>query len=206
MGQQLATVTIFLNDLGDEEGGELVFPSANPPVRIRPKKGMAVVHHNLNEDHTIDPSSIHAELPFHPSKGSGGASVKWTAKRWIYTDPIPTARKVILPVMAAPFGGRLPGVVRSLHQLFVDKFDADSGGKMFDQFLMSVPVLLLLILASFITSVMSSSSTSASSDGSSSSKKKGKSPAKQSKKSTKKKIKAAHLELSFKKLTCRKLK
>lgn len=165
--KQLATITIFLNDEG-VGGGEMVFPSADPPVRIRPKKGMAVVHHNLNEDHTPDPSSIHADLPT-----TGGTAVKWTARRWIHTEPLSPARRIVVPLLAAPTGGRLPGWVRSLHRAFCDKLGHDTGGVVFDRFVIAAPILLVALLAQFLVGLATSKSSSLSKENNKTTKKGG---------------------------------
>jgi len=150
---QLATITIFLNDVEDGEGGEMVFPSGDPPLKIRPKKGMAVVHHNLNEDKTLDAYSIHAELPYVSKNGSTN---KWTAKRWVYTDPITPSHRIILPVVAATFGGKLPAIVKDLHATFVEKFGEETGAMYFEKLLIVLPIVLLVSIVSLISSFYSS--------------------------------------------------
>jgi len=154
--KQMATMTIFLNHVDEESGGEIVFPSSNPPIKIKPKKGMAVVHHNLNENNFVDPTSVHAELPF-TVKNNG--DLKWTAKRWVYVEPISPGRRITLPILATPFGGKLPPTIKALHVKFVDQFGDDAGEQYFDKFLVVGPVALIFGLASLISSFFTTNST-----------------------------------------------
>jgi len=154
----MATITIFLNDVEEGLGGEIVYPSADPPLRIRPKKGMAVVHHNLDHNNHFDTSSIHAELPYF-ANNDDGSTTKWTAKRWVYVDPLTPSQKYILPILAAPLGGKLPSAVKKLYEIFIEKFGSDVGAKYFDQFLFVGPILLLLGVASLISTYIANQSS-----------------------------------------------
>ena len=60
--EQSATVLVFLSDLPESSGGGLIFPAADPPVKIVPKKGMAVVWHNSGADGGLDERSVHGEM------------------------------------------------------------------------------------------------------------------------------------------------
>lgn len=160
--KQMASITIFLNDVEEGFGGEIVFPSANPPVKILPKKGMAVVHHNLNEHNEVDPSTVHAELAFNPKDPS---AVKWTAKRWVYVDALSPTRRFVLPILAAPFGGKLPSIVKSLHMKFLEKFGLDTGELYFDKFSIMLPMALLLAVVSLINNLVNPPSKSAKKGG-----------------------------------------
>lgn len=150
---QMATITIFLTDSIEEEGGEMVFPSTKPAIKIRPKKGMAVVHHNIREDGHTDISSIHGELGFQ-SSAKNGHQPKYTAKRYVYVNEIHNARKVVLPLLALPFGGKLPNFVFSLHDYFVDKFGEDVGGENFNKFIIYFPIALIFGVAALIGNIL----------------------------------------------------
>lgn len=71
----VATISVFLND--DFEGGDMVYPQANggkTPIKVTPKRGLAVVHHNTDYDGEFDSHSIHGEL------SSQGHGYKYVAK------------------------------------------------------------------------------------------------------------------------------
>eukprot|EP01095_Lingulamoeba_sp_RSL-Kostka_P006823 TRINITY_DN2157_c1_g1_i2.p1 TRINITY_DN2157_c1_g1~~TRINITY_DN2157_c1_g1_i2.p1 ORF type:complete len:322 (-),score=79.21 TRINITY_DN2157_c1_g1_i2:106-1071(-) len=82
-GQRRSTFIIYLNDV--EEGGETYFPNRNAksgPITITPKKGDALLFHNVHPNATFDKNSLHAGLPV--KKGE-----KWIATRWIRERPYP---------------------------------------------------------------------------------------------------------------------
>ncbi len=86
--QRTATVLLYLSDV--EEGGETVFfkPVAdkdvwdeanctgNANLVVKPRKGAALLFHNLLPDGTVDEASLHGSCPVR--KG-----VKWSATKWI---------------------------------------------------------------------------------------------------------------------------
>mmetsp|Transcript_39577 Transcript_39577/g.48177 ORF Transcript_39577/g.48177 Transcript_39577/m.48177 type:complete len:524 (-) Transcript_39577:70-1641(-) len=141
----LLTFTIFLNDIEEGQGGELIFPNAkDSPIKVLPRKGMAVVHQNFFEDNQkFDKKTGHAELVFTGDE-------KWVAKRWIYSTPVSNTRRMVLPVLAVPFGGRLPRVIVGLHDTLVGQFGYADGGMYFDKIVMGLVVFILLMLASWI--------------------------------------------------------
>jgi hypothetical protein len=136
----MATITIFLT----EDGSPVVYPSCKKPVKVVPSKGMAIVHHNTNEKHELDLSTIHALLP-HSSTGP-----VYVARKYIFTAPVSTARRIALPVFALPFGGKLPGLIVTLHDTLVDKFGLEQGSFYFDKACVFAPLLLFLLIAQYI--------------------------------------------------------
>lgn len=58
-GQRKCTLLVYLND--DFEGGETYFPKLD--LRIKPKKGTAVLFYNLDEQDKLNRESFHAGLP-----------------------------------------------------------------------------------------------------------------------------------------------
>lgn len=152
----MATITVFLSvpttndkdgdETGDGGGGEMVFPNTEtePPVLIRPVQGLAVVHHNTDEQHQFDLHSLHALLPV---TGSGEFYI---ATKYILPLPASKARRGVLPALALLNGGRLPDLVVSLHDLLVAQFGVDTGGVYFDKVCVFVPVLLLLALVNVV--------------------------------------------------------
>lgn len=148
-GSQMVSMHIFLND--DYEGGEVVFHKANPPIKIKPRRGMAIVTHNDHGwDHgfpKFDPSTGHAEL-------SVSEGTKWTAKKWIYTDPMPLGERVVLPIVALPFGGKLPSFVRAFHDMLLERFGEGAGKTFFNKSCVMIPGLAFVGVAMIIESMM----------------------------------------------------
>lgn len=143
----MATVTIFLNDVPEGQGGELVFSKpgdGGDPIMIRPKRGLAVVHHNTDENYNFDKTTVHEELPF---KGS----VKYIAKKFVYLNPQPTATRIVLPLIAMPFGGKLPKVFSTLQNMLIEKFGYETADVYFQKIVVMIPVFLLVMIASAVS-------------------------------------------------------
>jgi hypothetical protein len=139
----IATITVFLSDA--HKGGEIIFPSASgDPVQIQPRKGLAIVHHNSDEHNQFEINSLHGLLPI-----MGGEEV-YVARKFILPTPVSKTRRIVLPVISYPFGGKLPNVVVQLHLIMVQQFGQEMGDTYFDQFLIVLPALILLCLAYFV--------------------------------------------------------
>jgi len=152
LNPHLASIHFFLSD--DISGGEFVFPLSKKPIKIIPKKGLAVVFHNTLEDGQVDSLSAHGELAI------TNDGTKWTARKWIYQQPVSKARRVVVPLIAYPFGGKAPTWMKELHNTLVQKFGADIGSTYFDQILMAIPVVILLCIAALVRRLVFGSSTS----------------------------------------------
>ena len=135
----MATITIYLT----AEGGSLVYPSCKTPVRVNARKGMAVVHHNTNDRHQLDLSTVHAML-------SHTEGPVYVARKYVFTTPVSNARRMALPFLALPFGGKLPGVVVSFHDFMIQQFGVEQGGSYFDKACVFIPVALLLYCVQLI--------------------------------------------------------
>lgn len=152
----VATITVFLNDL-DVAGGEIVFPKGGNdknPIMITPKKAMAVVHHNTDFEGHFDVTSLYGEKPLL------GDDVKYVARKFVYSEPLPPSKRIVLPILAAPTGGSLPQWVIVLHDYLLVKFGLEQGSAYFDKicFLGPVlPVLLLIVVGGLITSLFGES-------------------------------------------------
>jgi hypothetical protein len=163
----IATITVFLsvpNEGGSPFSGHMVFPSTESggPLAIRPIKGLAVVHHNANENNEFDVHAVHAQLP--PD------STLYVATKYIFPAPVSKARRTILPFLAMVNGGRLPRWVSSLHDFMTKKFGYEDGGTYFDKLFIFAPVLVLLSLVQYVVEYVSkhmrqSASTSAAKTG-----------------------------------------
>jgi hypothetical protein len=169
----MATITVYLT----ADGGPIVYPSSKTPVKITSRKGMAIVHHNTNEKHELDMATIHAMLP--PTDGP-----VYVARKYIFTTPVSNARRVALPLLALPFGGKLPGLIVSFHDLLTEQFGVEDGSVYFDKACVFFPVALILLAIQLISGVVQAKVKK-----SSSSKKEGESkdnkPARKSKKGKK---------------------
>jgi len=140
---------VFLNDVPDGEGGELLYPNpqdGGKPVMVRPRKGLAVVHHNTDENYVFDKSTANEELVV-----TGSSTVKYVAKKYVYLNPQPQAMRVVLPLIALPFGGKLPGIFSTLYIALIDKFGVETGVTYFRKIVTMLPVLLLLGIASVVS-------------------------------------------------------
>lgn len=71
-GQRVITLVMYLND--PKEGGETVFPEVD--ITIKPKKGNALLFHNLEPGGAVDLLSYHGGSPVK-------AGEKWIATKWI---------------------------------------------------------------------------------------------------------------------------
>lgn len=106
----MASITIFLNDVPHDDGGEFIFlepEDGNDPVYISPTKGLAIVHHNTDEKYNFDKSTLHKEAIL-----KGG--YKYIARKYVYLNPQPNHMRIVVPLMAMPFGGKLPRVFITL--------------------------------------------------------------------------------------------
>lgn len=138
--QPMATVYVFLND--NVEGGEIVYPGTRTdPIKVFPTRGMAVVHHNTDENQDFDFNSLHGLLP--PS------GRLYVARKYIYATPVSNARRIALPLFALPLGGALPGPVVSLYRLMVGQFGEEQGGVYFEKVCVFLPILLVLLAAQY---------------------------------------------------------
>lgn len=137
----MASITIFLND----GGGPLVYPAAKEPVKVLARKGVAVVHHNTDHNHQVDQNTVHALLPTLDT-----TEPVYVARKYVHALPVTNARRIALPVFAAPFGGKLPALVVQLHDTLVEKFGLEEGGSYFDKVCVFIPVLILLGIAQMI--------------------------------------------------------
>lgn len=142
----LATITVFLSGVSD--GGEMVFPSTQTsPVKIRPVKGLAVVHHNSNEKQEFDVNSIHGLLPVAPDDKD---AVLYIGRKYILPDPVSKARRTGLPVVSWASGGKLPAVFVKLHDGLTGHFGFENGSTYFDKIIVFTPIFLFLIVAQYV--------------------------------------------------------
>lgn len=149
----MASITIFLNDIPDDQGGELVYPSPGDgagPVIVRPRKGLAVVHHNTDEKYNFDQTTLHQELPF---KGDSLA-VKYVAKKFVYLNPQPQTVRIMLPLIALPFGGKLPRHFITLQNTLIEKYGLEAGDIYFQKIVSMIPFGLLLLIGSLVSSAV----------------------------------------------------
>ena len=150
----VATITVFLNDLNDDDaGGEIVFPNPveGSPVMIMPKLGLAVVHHNTDYEGNVDYSAVYGEMFL---RGEG--EVKYIARKYVYAEPLPKGRRLLLPLLAFATGGKLPRFVISIHDFFLSNFGTERGSIYFEKCLTFTPVLILFIIGSIFQKLLQS--------------------------------------------------
>eukprot|EP00563_Minutocellus_polymorphus_P003113 CAMPEP_0181045242 /NCGR_PEP_ID=MMETSP1070-20121207/13700_1 /TAXON_ID=265543 /ORGANISM="Minutocellus polymorphus, Strain NH13" /LENGTH=543 /DNA_ID=CAMNT_0023123751 /DNA_START=5 /DNA_END=1636 /DNA_ORIENTATION=+ len=151
----IASILVFLNDVPDEQGGEIVYPkvSDGTPVMVRPTKGLAIVHHNTDDKYQFDPTTLHAELELVGGEGDDAIKYKYVARKYIYALPQPPARRIVLPLISMVAGGTLPDAVLQLHDALLVKFGLDQGPTYFDKLMMMLPVGLLFVIATAVSYV-----------------------------------------------------
>jgi hypothetical protein len=138
----LATITVFLTD--GHKGGEAVYPSTlEAAVKVQPRRGLAVVHHNSDDRRQFDVNAIHALLPV--TEGT-----LYVARKYIFAEPVSHARRIALPIFAAPFGGKLPTPVVNLYDYLTKKYGYKEGCSYFEKICVFVPLLILLGCAQLI--------------------------------------------------------
>mmetsp|Transcript_763 Transcript_763/g.1221 ORF Transcript_763/g.1221 Transcript_763/m.1221 type:complete len:508 (+) Transcript_763:91-1614(+) len=149
LNSPVATITVFLNELGgDKSGGEIVYPKgANQAIMVKPKLGLAVVHHNTDFEGNFDYSSLHGERPLETDE------VKYVAKKFVYAAPLPPSKRIVLPLLALASGGKLPRWVITLHDYLLVKFGLESGGLYFDKLCIMAPIFVIFGIASLVSSL-----------------------------------------------------
>jgi PA domain len=133
----MATITIFLNN-GEEPS--IVYPNAKDPIKIRPKQGMAIVHHNTKDNQMdLDYSTLHAMMP------STGTML--IAQKFVYDRPVSYARRIVVPLF--DFVG-LMFILKIFHGFCVERFGMEQGSSIFDKACVGVPILLVGLIIQFI--------------------------------------------------------
>lgn len=93
-GQRTITVLVYLNDVA--EGGHTAFPALN--LKIKPKRGMAVVFFPATVDGLLDKMALHAALP------AAEGHVKYVSQVWIRQGEYKgQPSKRLTQTMGAPF-------------------------------------------------------------------------------------------------------
>jgi hypothetical protein len=153
----IATITVFLTQVDDApsdtesrtkhgSGGSIVYPgSSRKPIQVLPQKGLAIVHHNLDENDQLDMTTLHALLPV-----PKGGETLYVARKYVFEQPLSKSRRMVLPGIAVVFGGKLPNFVVALHDFLVETFGIEDGSLYFDKACIFVPLLIVLLLAQFV--------------------------------------------------------
>lgn len=84
--RRLVTIFCYLNDLPVEAGGCTYFPECSN-LKVKPKKGRAVVFCNVTKEGLPDPRTVHAGDPVvssgHESKKGESSNVKYGLNIWV---------------------------------------------------------------------------------------------------------------------------
>ena len=169
--EHVMTLLLCLDDVPVGAGGEAVFPYASPPVKVRararggharrvtssslgphisyaldgqqvqPRKGLAIVLHNVGDDGEPCPHSINGVAPLLEGES-------WTAHQWIFATPMPFARRVVLPTMLLPFGGDPPAMILRAMDRAELAFGGDTGYLIVNWCLIAGFALVALAIAS----------------------------------------------------------
>ncbi|GMH48540.1 hypothetical protein TrRE_jg6281, partial [Triparma retinervis] len=132
--EQSASILVFLNDV--EEGGEIYFPSGDRPVKILPKKGMAVVWHNSGQDGNLDKDALYGEMRV--KKGT-----KYTVKKWVSGVGKGWVRANLLPILLLGNKGKSYGWMRTGYNLVLGKMGAERGHEWAEKILLGMIVLVV---------------------------------------------------------------
>lgn len=139
----VASVAVYLNDVPEGRGGETVYPRTEKGglgvVAVRPTRGLAVVHHNTDDKHRLDPAALHAEAAL------AGGGYKYVARKYIHASPQPASARIALPLLALPAGGRLPAALVTLHGWLAERFGAETGSLYFGKVVTALPVLVVCL-------------------------------------------------------------
>mmetsp|Transcript_17292 Transcript_17292/g.47631 ORF Transcript_17292/g.47631 Transcript_17292/m.47631 type:complete len:532 (-) Transcript_17292:3048-4643(-) len=165
----IATIIVFLTDEGNADSGAVVYPgSSKKSIKVLPQKGLAIVHHNMDDKDQLDASTLHAMLPI-----AEGETV-YVARKYVFEQPVSKSRRMALPAFALLGGGKLPSFVVSFYDLMVDNLGVKDGNIYFDKACVFLPMLVVLLLAQFVVNyikdqILEPSSSSSSSSSSSNS-------------------------------------
>lgn len=141
----IATIIVFLTQ--PSSGGSVVYPlNGKKPIKVVAQKGLALVHHNMDEKNQLDMSTLHAMLPVPEGE------TLYVARKYVFELPISPARRMALPAFAYAFGGKLPSVLVTVHDALVDNFGIEDGSSYFDMACMYVPILVALLIAQIVGS------------------------------------------------------
>eukprot|EP00551_Chaetoceros_affinis_P012011 CAMPEP_0203682094 /NCGR_PEP_ID=MMETSP0090-20130426/44691_1 /ASSEMBLY_ACC=CAM_ASM_001088 /TAXON_ID=426623 /ORGANISM="Chaetoceros affinis, Strain CCMP159" /LENGTH=594 /DNA_ID=CAMNT_0050550867 /DNA_START=241 /DNA_END=2025 /DNA_ORIENTATION=+ len=169
----VATITVFLNDLDNGEegedgendnendlGGEIVYPNPveGAPVMIAPHRGLAVVHHNTDYDGNVDYAAVYGEMTLRGGKDKHQEmkTVKYIAKKYVYAQPLPPSKRLLLPLLAVLTGGKLPKWVIHVHNLCLSTFGLEKGTEYFDKLCTMFPVFVLFVIGAILQRIFQS--------------------------------------------------
>jgi 2OG-Fe(II) oxygenase superfamily len=139
-----ASITIFLSV--PQEGGEIVFPSTTgDPVKIKPTKGLAVVHHNSDDQNQFEINSIHALLPV-----TSDGDEMYIARKFILPAPASNTRRIALPLLAYLNRGKLPDMIVMLYKIMIESFGYENGEIYFDKFFIVFPGIVLIVFGQLV--------------------------------------------------------
>merc|ERR1711862_223368 len=144
----LATITIFLNDDSDDDDIEIIYPKTN--IKIKSKKGMAIVHHNFitsdDNEENIDYKTTNQIIYKNNNKNI------YIAKRYFYKNTLSITSLILLPILSLPFGGILPRYIILLYNYIYDTFDYDSNYDImmiFDYCIIGICIIFFIIFSFF---------------------------------------------------------
>ena len=89
-------------------------------------------------------STLHALLPIKEGETA------YVARKYVFETPISNARRMALPAFAFLFGGKLPALIVSFHDMLVENFGIEDGSIYFDKACIIVPCIIILVLAQFV--------------------------------------------------------
>lgn len=153
----VATITVFLNNLDDSieggAGGEIVYPNPveGSPVMIAPRRGLAVVHHNTDYEGNVDYAAVYGEMTLRQQ-----GQVKYIAKKYVYAQPLPPSKRLLLPLLASPTGGKLPRWVVYVHDWCLSTFGLERGTEYFDKLCTMFPVVVLFFIGAILQKIFQS--------------------------------------------------
>ena len=76
--------------------------------------------------------------------------------QFVYLNPQAPAYRIVLPLIAMPFGGKLPKFFSTLQNILIETFGIEAAHGYFVKIIMMIPMLLLFLIAGVVSNFVSS--------------------------------------------------
>lgn len=141
--QPIATVSVFLTDNTEAEWIYRRTAHNGDTIRIRPRRGMAIVHHVI-EQQKNDYDALVVD-PYSQYSLETVTGTHYIARKFVFAQPLSLGRRFVLPLFQG-YG------MTTVYTLLGEQFGAEQGSYMFDHLLLAVPIVILGLLAQAVLS------------------------------------------------------